>query len=260
VLSPPKILLLDRHEYDGIRFEEQRVGADSGLDWHQHEETFIDFHLDGFSKASWSDSVHAHTVTIMPAGEPHRSLTLSDIHTLQVVIPQTHTARLAGAALCGQISFCDGGLATHQAHALYRAFLSRDDLSELDFDGVLADILAANQLEAGSDSRWLGTARDYLRDNRARSISSSELALAVAIDPSHMMRQFRKAFRCTIGEYVRSLRVQEACRLLRSSRLTCTEIAFQVGFADQSHFNRSFKNRLGVTPSAYLEQVRIDRS
>ncbi|HEX6187366.1 MAG TPA: helix-turn-helix transcriptional regulator, partial [Pyrinomonadaceae bacterium] len=64
-------------------------------------------------------------------------------------------------------------------------------------------------------------------------------------------RSFSRYFRCTLGEYVRHIRVQRSLELMPRRNLTLTEIATTCGFADQSHFTRSFKQIMGVRPSTY---------
>ena len=53
------------------------------------------------------------------------------------------------------------------------------------------------------------------------------------------------------GEYIRQLRVEYACRQLSSSSTALAEIASAAGFSDQSHFSRTFKRQIGMTPSQY---------
>jgi AraC family transcriptional regulator len=73
------------------------------------------------------------------------------------------------------------------------------------------------------------------------------------VHPVHLAQAFRKFYHCTIGDHVRSLRIDFACRQLTMTKLPLSEIALLAGFADQSHFTRTFKEALGLPPSQYRE-------
>jgi AraC family transcriptional regulator len=66
-----------------------------------------------------------------------------------------------------------------------------------------------------------------------------------------LSREFRRYYSCTVGEYVRHLRIEYACRLLSASNASLAEIALAAGFFDQSHFARNFKWQTGMTPHEY---------
>jgi AraC family transcriptional regulator len=68
------------------------------------------------------------------------------------------------------------------------------------------------------------------------------------VHPVHLAREFRRFEHCTIGEYVRRLRIEQACRRLTHSTDPIAAIAAEAGFADQSHFARTFKRVVGMSP------------
>jgi two-component system response regulator YesN len=59
-----------------------------------------------------------------------------------------------------------------------------------------------------------------------------------------------------VGEYVRRLRVGQACRRLAHSNASLSEIAFEAGFSDQSQFCRVFKRVTGLTPGTFRAGTR----
>jgi len=81
------------------------------------------------------------------------------------------------------------------------------------------------------------------------------VAAAVGVHPAHLMRSFRQHYRATIGGYVRKLRVDYACHLLSTSNASPAQVAYAVGFADQSHLHRTFKDFMGMTPTEVKAQV-----
>ena len=85
------------------------------------------------------------------------------------------------------------------------------------------------------------------------------VAASVGVHPVHLAREFRKAYRSTVGEYIRRRRITFACREILRSDTPLTEIAMAAGFSDQSHFSRTFKRLTGKTPSLYRLDSRLKR-
>ncbi|MES1249601.1 MAG: helix-turn-helix transcriptional regulator, partial [Chitinophaga rupis] len=79
----------------------------------------------------------------------------------------------------------------------------------------------------------------------------SGLANSLNVHPVHLSREFSKHFDTTLGEYIRTIKVQRALSLLPNNKLSLTDISFECGFADQSHFIRSFRSYYQVTPLFY---------
>jgi AraC family transcriptional regulator len=77
------------------------------------------------------------------------------------------------------------------------------------------------------------------------------LASDVGVHPVHLAATFRRSFGVTVGEYVRERRVERARRMLAEGKRSITEIAFDLGFANPSHFSRVFSAYTGATPLEY---------
>ena len=82
-----------------------------------------------------------------------------------------------------------------------------------------------------------------------------EIAAHANLNPSALCRAFKKKHGCTIFQYMNRLRIEQACRLLRYSDLSITQIAYQVGYNSFSHFSRQFKLHLKISAFAYRNQT-----
>ncbi len=60
----------------------------------------------------------------------------------------------------------------------------------------------------------------------------------------------------SVQEFIFSVRLKRAAQLLIESGLTVTEVAFQVGFKDSSHFTKLFKKHFGAPPSSYIKKLQ----
>jgi len=141
------------------------------------------------------------------------------------------------------------------AARLAREFRLDDDASGLAIESLMLDLLVRSQRRVPSGEPapppWLARAQDYLQAHYNRAIGLQEVADAAGVHPTHLARVFRRHHRCTLGAYVRRLRIEAARRLLAGSETPLADIALAAGFADQSHFSRLFRAATGVTPTHY---------
>lgn len=109
----------------------------------------------------------------------------------------------------------------------------------------------------GDQSSYFGDlqkAIEYIDSHFVDEITAEKLANLAGLSIPHFNRLFRKVLRLSPMEYVLSLRIQEAQRLLSVTQLSMSEIAASVGFYDQSHFTKRFRKVTGMTPLQYRKQ------
>ena len=61
----------------------------------------------------------------------------------------------------------------------------------------------------------------------------------------------------TPGELIKNIRIHRTANLLKTTNLTVTEIFYQTGFANQSHFFRAFKHEFGCSPNDYRSKQAL---
>jgi len=91
----------------------------------------------------------------------------------------------------------------------------------------------------------------HVETNLDRQIRSAGLAALVRLNPCYFSRVFRESFGETPLQYVTRLRIERAQRLMLSTGIPLSQIAFDCGFADQAHFSRLFRRLVGDTPRAW---------
>jgi AraC family transcriptional regulator len=107
-----------------------------------------------------------------------------------------------------------------------------------------------------SRKQWLGEVKQLLNDNFLQTLPLAKLASQANVHPIHLARTFRSTYGCTIGDYIRGLRIESACRDLTESELAITQVALRAGFADHGHFCRVFKQQLGMSPTVFRGNYR----
>jgi AraC-like DNA-binding protein len=100
----------------------------------------------------------------------------------------------------------------------------------------------------------LGAAREHLRAHAAKPVSIADLADLMGLAESHLIRAFHREFGLPPHAYQMRLRLSAAGELLARG-LSVSTVAFECGFADQSHLSRNFKAVYGLTPAAWAGAV-----
>lgn len=96
----------------------------------------------------------------------------------------------------------------------------------------------------------------HIEQHFTEKIRMPEMAARVGLSATHFNRRFRTLLRMSPSEYILSLRVQYAQRLLTEGSESMAQIAAQSGFFDQSHFTKRFRKATGITPKAYRNRFR----
>jgi AraC-like DNA-binding protein len=91
----------------------------------------------------------------------------------------------------------------------------------------------------------------YIHENLTRHIEAGELYRLAGLSHSRFSEAFRAAFGVSLVQYIRSQRLRRARRLLRSTDMKVTEVAFASGFSAVTLFNRLFKAETGNSPTQF---------
>lgn len=97
-----------------------------------------------------------------------------------------------------------------------------------------------------------------ITENYGRKITLSEAATAVNMNPTAFCNAFKATTGLTFNNYLTTFRMQIAARLLTTTMLNISEIAYKVGFGDFSHFTRTFTRYYEMSPSEYRKQRKED--
>jgi len=243
------------------------VHADgSRLPWHHHEGPTLCFVLRGvFTETSGGERLTCtpDTLKVMPAGERHcDDFDRGDTRGLLVEADpdRAEAIRTHAPVLDERVAF-HGGLPAALARRVYQEFRQVDHAAPLAVEGLLLELLAAvsrrrTERVPNGVAPWVSETRERLHADLAARPSLAELAAGVGVHPVTLARAFRRTFGCTVGEYLRRLRIERAAEQLATGADSLAEIALAAGFADQSHFSNVFRRRVGMSPSLYRREAR----
>jgi len=103
--------------------------------------------------------------------------------------------------------------------------------------------------------KWVNTLKELITDEPNNNFSLSSLGKELNIHSAHLSRDFSKYFGTTLGQYIRLQKVNKAILLMTKNEFTLTDICYQCGFYDQSHFISNFKRIYKKTPSVFLKEI-----
>lgn len=91
----------------------------------------------------------------------------------------------------------------------------------------------------------------YIENNYWHDLRLADIAAEFYISEYYLCHEFKKYTNRTIVQYINTLRILHAQRLIKETDYNFTKIAETTGFASLTHFNRTFKSVTGTSPSAY---------
>ena len=95
---------------------------------------------------------------------------------------------------------------------------------------------------------------DWTAEHLTEDFSLDRLAAQAGLSRFHFQRLFKAATGVSPSRYHIDLRINEARRLLRETKLSVVDVALEVGYANPSHFARLFRRETGLSPSDYRRQ------
>ncbi len=91
----------------------------------------------------------------------------------------------------------------------------------------------------------------YIKDHLHETISPAALASMAGLSVSHLRKLFKASVGMTLHRYIIYQRIKKAGKLLASTDMLITDIAFEVGYQEVSNFIKAFRKEMGVTPKRY---------
>lgn len=260
VSDTPDLILSDAH------YSEYHFSPHYHLDYH------IGLVIDGIQRQRFDGKtvlLGPGRISVMPPGEVHDGIGYENsdyrMKTFRVSptllreyfedIFETHAEPSFGGAMVENSQISNRLLALH--HDIQRA----NSISPLALEEHWLKLMAPlfSQLCVISPKAVIGGlslkhwhwVKDYCYDNLSTKITLEKLASLCGLSRYQFLRRFEKTTGVTPKAWLIQLRLEHACGLLRRSNHSIASVATEVGFYDQSHFNRAFRQAYGVAPSQY---------
>jgi two-component system, response regulator YesN len=104
---------------------------------------------------------------------------------------------------------------------------------------------------ASQSSPLIRAAAKYMQTRYAEAFTLSDVARHVHCHPVHLSRIFKQEMKINFSDYLQQIRIGRARLLLTMERWSVSEVGFQVGYQDTSHFIRVFRRLMQQSPGEY---------
>jgi AraC family transcriptional regulator len=254
-------------EIAGFLLSELRYGPRASIPLHQHRTAYLGFVMDGALTArnpSAERSYQPGTAFFDPAGESHANqISRRGAHLLciELATPAVERLRMPGLNISARAERV-GGTVALLGHRLFLQHQREDSISTLVAEGLILELIAelldaeAAQGKSSRATSWMKHAIEYMHTDFRQTISLEHIAKIAGVHPVHLARTFRRIHGCTVGEYTRRLRLEDACKKLIATEKSITELALECGFTDHSHFCHAFRRQFGAAPSRFRRAYR----
>ncbi len=98
-------------------------------------------------------------------------------------------------------------------------------------------------------------ALDYIDINYNKHFTLEDLAKMCCVSEPYMSRLFKSTMKCSLSQYITTMRIEKAKDLLADPTQKMLAIAYEVGYCDCAHFSKKFKRETGMTPSEYRTMI-----
>lgn len=138
-----------------------------------------------------------------------------------------------------------------RASDLLRLFV--EEFSGPDSEERLLEVILPPAEVVEPNSAWIRRLEATLGDERPNRWSLQSLAAELAVHPVYLARVFRNRYRYSLTTYLLRQRLIRCAKMLANGH-SASDVALAYGFADHSHFSRSFRAFYGVAPSRFSRQ------
>lgn len=260
---------LGRREFPGFSVFESLYRPNQNIPRHSHQQTYISILLRGSyteecGPTAWD--CEAGQTILHVAGECHSDRfhrNGGQVLNLELLPPLLARLRECDGAATDNRTFCNSAHAMQLGLRIHKEICGFDICSPIAIEGLTLELLAEVFRQRKTCARpngceWLTKVTEILHDKFQQPITLSELATAASVHPVHLARAFRRRYLCSVGDYLRKLRIEAACHALLNSEEPIVQIALRCGFSDQSHLCRTLKQYTGMSPR-HFRQARFPK-
>lgn len=224
--------------------------------WHSHDNAHITLFLKGGTtekRKNFSETVGPGSLLFYHSEELHLNQnTLFPSKNINIEIEENLLKELQLSEATIEKSIQNTTLTKFIILKIFKESLVADTFSGDTITMLFSQLSNTSHLERFEKSPfWVKSLNELLNDCWNENPNLQDLSQILNLNPITISKHFPKYFGCTLGEYMRRIKINRSLSLIQSKNTNLTEISFQCGFSDQSHFIRTFKNQTGFLPKQF---------
>jgi len=225
--------------------------------WHSHNNAHITLFLKGGTtekRKNYNETLGPGSLLFYHSDELHLNQdTLFPSKNINIEIEENLLKELQISEAIIEKSVQNTTLTKFLILKIFKECLVADSFSGDTITMLFAQLSNANNHFEKFDKSpfWVKSLNELLNDCWNENPNLQDLAQVLNLNPITISKHFPKYFGCTLGEYMRRIKINRSLSLIQSNESNLTEIGFQCGFADQSHFIRTFKSQTGFLPKQF---------
>lgn len=234
-----------------------RHAAGSHIPLHAHERPYLCFSLAGhYTEVSHRSAAIAPGTVLYRTADYEHENAFAD-HTgwcLNLEIKDPEALVLEGGVRLPEAEF-QRGVSAGMAQLVTSLFhpVNSDLLDIQCYEALTSHLLDEHVL---GKQNWVHQVATRIQDDPGQQVSLQALGREFDLHPNYLVRKFKAITGLTLSAFLAKTRVEAALQSLLQTRESCTAIALASGFYDQSHFNRTFKQHVGVSPAQFRRIAR----
>lgn len=234
-----------------------RLGAGNGPGKHEHKHANLVFILNGGcaeKRRHYTCERQAADLAFLHAGEAHET-TFTETPTSYLSLdikPQAFSEHnITEDSILNTVKKSPD--AKFMALKMYHELLHHDELTADSVKMLFLEFSSLSQIvgRAKSPPAWVSIVYQLLNDKWNEHITLKQLSHAAGVNPVTISKHFPAYFACTLGSYLRKLRVERSLSPIKNNGISLTQAAYSSNFSDQSHFIRNFKAYTSLSPKQY---------
>jgi len=245
------------YRHAGVIVSQTQYHAPVYQGWHCHEHHHLSLLIKGGNREQRSRrdvEAGAGSLLFYHSGERHKnSQTQHPSANINIEIPDTF---LAKHELQWPVPEKFPEQPTRIKYALlkiYRECMMADTLTDTTVSSLLLSVFTVPPVRKKEMPPWLQQLKTLLHDRWNETLSLQEMSVILGVHPVTISKYFPLYFHCSLGEYIRKIKIDKAMPLIQASGQPLTAIAYTCGFFDQSHFIRTFKQVTGFLPRQFQQ-------
>ena len=252
-------------EFEGLLISDTQYFGARKIPWHYHENPYFAFVTNGhFTERNKKESIICEAGSLLfhnweevHSNQIHTELSGS-LH-VEILPEWINKFGLNLESMQGDFEISDTQTKA-DFYAIRKEFSLNDNSSKLAIDGILLQVFSRMLRKDSEAAReipdWALLARDMIYESKGGSLSVEEIAKSVNVHPVTLSKKFSQHFGMSMGKFQRSVQISKAIELMRMGKKPLLDVAYEVGFYDQSHFNKVFKEFHQMTPGEFLKIIK----